>query len=382
MEQRTTEELLERRQAIASEIETDGADLDALETETRAINAELERRQSEELKKIELRKAVAEGEGNTIEKIEERKPTMEIKEIRSSKEYMNAWVEGIKKDNYTECRRILTENTELGTETDGIVPVPTYVEDRMRALFADNAILNRIRKTYYKGNLKVGFEVSSTGAAIHHEGDEEIADEELIIGTVSLIPGMLKKSIAVSDEVMDMRGETFLDFLFDEFTNKIEELLCSGVLGMIIGAPDTSTLTEVGVPVVEASAVTLDIVAQALAQITATGANPVLIMNRGTYAAFRSAQLNANYAVDPFEGLPIYYSANLPAVGDAEAGDTWLIVADLNAVQANFPNGDEVKFVYDPYTLAKSDLVQITGRLYVAIGLTAPGYCCKVAVEE
>ena len=385
MENKSIEELLERRTAIASEVETEGADLDALEAEVRSINEELERRKAEELKKVELRKAIAEGEGDKIKEFkEEREKPMEIKEIRSSKEYLNAWVEGIKKDNYAECRRLLTENALEANiaEGDGIVPVPTYVEDRMNALFQNNDLLNKVRRSYYKGNLKVGFEVSSTGAVVHNEGAAGIDDEQLIIGTCLLLPVMLKKSIAVSDEVLDMRGDMFLDYLFDEFTNKIEALLVSGLIDAIISAPAASTTSAVGVPVVDASTITLDIVAQAMAQITANNANPMLIMNRGTYAEFRAAQLNANYAVDPFEGCDIFYSSVLPALSDASAGDTWLIVVDPTALQMNFPNGDDVKFTYDPYTLAKSDLVQITGRLYVALGLTAPGYTCKVAVEE
>ena len=66
MEQKTTEELLERRTQIASEIETDGADLDALEAEVRAINDELETRKQAEAQRRELRKAVADGDGETI----------------------------------------------------------------------------------------------------------------------------------------------------------------------------------------------------------------------------------------------------------------------------------------------------------------------------
>ena len=84
MEQKTTEELLERRTQIATEIETDGADLDALEAEVRAINDELETRKQAEEQRRELRKAVAEGDGETIKDFtEERAKTMTIKELRS-----------------------------------------------------------------------------------------------------------------------------------------------------------------------------------------------------------------------------------------------------------------------------------------------------------
>ena len=48
MNEMTTEALLERRTAIASEIETEGADLDALEAEAKAINSELENRKNAE----------------------------------------------------------------------------------------------------------------------------------------------------------------------------------------------------------------------------------------------------------------------------------------------------------------------------------------------
>ena len=91
------DELLERRAAIAGEIEADGADLDALEAEVRGINSELENRKNEEAKKAELRAAVAAGQGEVIKKLEpaERNiPTME--EIRSTHEYNVAYANYIK----------------------------------------------------------------------------------------------------------------------------------------------------------------------------------------------------------------------------------------------------------------------------------------------
>ena len=57
----TVEELEARKNAIASEVETDGADLDALEEEVRAIKEELEKRAAEEAKKVEIRKTVLRG---------------------------------------------------------------------------------------------------------------------------------------------------------------------------------------------------------------------------------------------------------------------------------------------------------------------------------
>lgn len=385
MENKTTEELLERRTAIASEIESEGADLDALEAETRAINIELESRMNAERARQEVRNAVANGDGETIKEFkEERENKMDIKELRSSKEYLNAWAEGIKSGRYDECRRLLTENALEANiaEGDGLVPVPTYVEGRIQGIFERNEILRRVRRTYFKGNLKVGFEVSSTGAAVHAEGAAAIDDEQLVIGTVSIIASMIKKTILVSDELIDMHGQEMLDYLFDEFENKIETYLASGVVSAIEAAPATSTTSAVGVAAIESDVITLDIVAQALALLTDTVENGCVVMNRGTYAAFRAAALNANYSVDPFEGLTVVFSSALPSLADASAGDTWMIVGDMSAVTVNFPNGDQVKFIYDPYTNAPADLVRITGRLYAGIGVTAPGKLAKVAKED
>lgn len=404
LKQRTDAELYERRGALASEAEKPDADLDAIEAEMKAINAELEQRRAakqaeedalraaeedrraEEAKRAEMRKLVAEGAGEPINifKEERKTKTMDLKEIRKSPAYVDAWVNGFKTDNYAECRKILTDNALEANiaEGDGIVPVPTLVEDRIRGLWENNEILRRIRRTYVRGNLEVSFEVSSTGAVVHQEGAADIDDEQLIIGTVKLVAGSLKKTIPISKQTLKLRGEEFLNYIMDEFENKIMALLCQGVINAITSAPETSSTTEVGVPVIEASVITLDIVAQALGELTNDVADPVIVMNRRTHAAFRAAQLNANYAVDPYENLPVLYNSNLPAIGDAVAGETWLIVGDLSAITANFPVGDQVEFIIDPYTGKKRNMVEVLGELLVAIGLTDPGMLCKVAISE
>ena len=51
----TSDELIERRSAIGTELDAPEADLDALEAEVRAINEELETRKNIENKKAEVR---------------------------------------------------------------------------------------------------------------------------------------------------------------------------------------------------------------------------------------------------------------------------------------------------------------------------------------
>ena len=104
----TVEELMERRAAIATEIDAPEADLDALEAEARSINEELENRKNAETKRNEIRNAVANGEGE-VEKefVEERKNEMTLDDIRSSKEYVDAFANYIKTGKDDECRAVL-----------------------------------------------------------------------------------------------------------------------------------------------------------------------------------------------------------------------------------------------------------------------------------
>lgn len=55
-----------------------------------------------------------------------------------------------------------------------------------------------------------------------------------------------------------------------------------------------------------------------------------------------------------------------------------MIVGDLDGITANFPNGNDVRFIFDEYTLAPEDMIRIIGRLFVGIAVTKPGYLTVV----
>ena len=109
-------------------------------------------------------------------------------EIRDSKEYIDAYAEYIKTNDDTECRAILSS----AGDPDG-VPVPTVVYDIVKNAWEKDGIMSLVKKSYLKGILSVGFEVSGDEAAYHMEGDEEVTEENLVIGTVQLIPISIKK---------------------------------------------------------------------------------------------------------------------------------------------------------------------------------------------
>lgn len=369
------EELMERRTAIAAEIDAPEADLDALEAEARSINEEMENRKAEETKRNEIRNAVAQGDGEITEKfeIEERKE-MTLEEIRSSKEYENAFAEYLKTGKDDECRAAL-----LTANVSGQVPVPTYVEDRIRTAWDKLGLMNLIRKTYIKGNLKVGFELSATGAVVHTEGTAAPDDETLTFGVVQLTPASIKKWIKISDEAMDLKGTAFLDYIYDEITYRIAKKAQEELIAKITACTASATASTAGVGVV-AGTPSVGLVAQAIGKLSDEAANPVVVMNKGSWAQFKAAQYAAGYAIDPFEGLPVYFENTLPAyTASGTTGSTWMIVGDFGqGAQANFPNGDEITIKFDDLSLAEADLVKIVGREYVGLGVVADKAFCKI----
>lgn len=369
----TIEELEARKAEIVSALDAPEADLDALEAEARAIKEEFEARKQAEAQKVEIRAAVAAGEGEVTQtvEIEERKlPTME--EIRNSKEYIDAFAEYIKSEDPTECRALLSENVS------GQVPVPDYVYEIVKTAWEREGIMSRVRKSYVQGNLKVGFEISGTDAVVHTEGGDPVAEETLVLGTVSLVPQSIKKWISFSDEVMDLRGTAFLDYIYDELTYKIAKKAADNLIAAIEACGTVSTTTAPGVPSIQEE-IGLGTIAQAIAHLSDEAANPIIMMNKLTYGAFKAAQADGHYGYDPFEGLPVEFNSTITAYSAASTGDTYAIVGDLDqGALANFPAGEGINIKYDDVTLMTSDLIRVLGRQFVAVGVVAPNAFVKV----
>lgn len=370
----TIEELLERKAQIAIDAEAPEADLNALTDEVRAINEEIEARKQAEAQRVEIREAVALGAGVVTETVEpevrEEKKTME--EIRNSKEYIEAYANYIKTEDPTECRALLSENGS------GQIPVPELVYDIVKTAWEREGIMSRVRKAYIKGNLKVGFEISSSEAVAHTEG-VAVDEESLVLGTVNLIPQAIKKWISISDEALDLSGEPFLRYIYDELAYRIAKKAADLLVANIIACGTVSTTTCPGVPAITEASISIGTVAKAIANLSDDAANPTIMMNKLTWGKFKAAQAAASYGYDPFEGLPVVFNNTITSFDAASTGDTYMIVGDLEqGALANFPAGEEITFKYDDMTLATSDLVRVIGREYVALGVVAPDAFVKV----
>lgn len=377
----TIEQIEERKNAIVSELDVEGADLDALETEMRSLNEELESRKEAEAKKAEVRNMVAQGAGTVVTEVpkEERKDMEQNNvNIRESKEYALAYFRAIVKGDDTEVRSLLSLNASSG----GQIPVPEILDNEIRTAWEENKLLGLVKQTYYKGNVKVGFELSATGASIHLEGATKPDEEVVTLGIVELKAENIKKWITVSDEAIEGTTIDTIGYLYREIAQKIAEKAEEVLVGLIDAAPQTSTATAASVALLKYG-IDQSTILQAVSKLSASAKNLNIVMNRQTYALFANVALTANYAIDVFDGLKdrIVFSAALPGYADASEDDTYAIIGDFGyGAQANFPNGSGITIKYDDLSLAEFDLVKLVGRQYVGMGVVAPNAFVKLTV--
>lgn len=370
---------MEINEMTLQDVESRMAELDAaVETsenpeEVNSMTEELRslKERKVELADLEQRKADAKAlEENraedTVEVVEERKEVTEmtkVEEYRNSKEYVEAYAEYIKTGKADECRALLTTNVGDAGE----IAVPDLVYDIIKTDWLKSGIMSLVKKLNVQGNMKVQFELSAGDAVIHNEGSGAVSEEELTLGVVTLIPESIKKWISVSDEALDLRGEAFLQYIYDELTYKIalkaEEILINKIKALPTSAQETSVCAKK----VKAGAA-LGTIATALGELSAEASNPVVVMNPSTKAAFKAAVYAGQFNADPFEGLTVVLTNNLPAYANASENDVYAIVGDFGfGALANFPKGDSIEIKVDDKTAMTSDLVKILGREYVAV---------------
>lgn len=298
----------------------------------------------------------------------------DITEVRNSPEYLDAFANYIKTGSDNECRAVLLSKNAAAS---GQVPVPDMVEGIIKTAWEKDEFLNRIRKTYFRGNLRVPFELSATGAWVLAEGTTGLTEEEITIGIVELKPVNIKKWIRVSDEAIAMGGEEFINYIYSEVAYRILKELVAEIIGKIDDAGTSNTSSAIGIPKVKVAPGVTTIL-NAATNLSEEATDLCVVINRLSEAAFNTAYAGASFAVDPWAGLPRIYTSALPAYTNANENDMYAIVGDLKAIQANYPEGEGVVIKWDDLSLAEDDLVKVVGRQYAGYGVTAPGRLVKI----
>lgn len=350
---------------IRSLMNDENADIEALIAETDALIARKNEIEESKTKFAELRSKIAASDSVIEENksIIKGEKTMDLKEVRNSKRYIDAYAEYIKTNDDKECRKILTELADYSYGSNNRVPVPVIVEPVIKTAWESRKLLDMVTKTELKGIVKIGVETSAGDAGIHEEGDSAISEESLELTIVSLTPQTIKKWVSFSDEVNDMNGAAFVEYIYSEIANKIfakvEDMIVNAIMYDAHGLVKQLSATFTAVDFIKAVSVLSD-----------TATKPVIVMNKLSYPYYKQIAMNANYGIDVFDGMDVVFNNKLDVVTDSEATGNIGIVGDMSAVTVNFPAGQNIEFKYDDLTLASADLVKVIGRLPVAVSVT------------
>lgn len=373
---------LEQVEERASEIDaffnaedTSEFNLEELRSEAEALKKRKEELLEERQKIIEEIVEDKTEESKVVEKGEERKMAEKtLKEVLESREYENAYANYIKSktNDDSEVRALLTELV-----TGGEVPVPSYLESKINTAWENEELIARVNKTYVKGIIRQGIEISATDAAFHTEGAVAPTEETIVIGVITLTPKTIKKWISISDEVLDLTGREFLDYIYDEIEYKLAKKASEEIVAKIVALPQTHVANADGeytsaIAQDYTSAIAPSTIVMAQALLSDEARTPVVIANKQTIAAFKSLTTTDGYLfANPFDGLTAVASNALPAYSSASSGAVYAIVGDMSAVRMNMPNGMGVQFKYDDLSLAEKDLVKIVGRMPIAVEVVA-----------
>lgn len=375
---------IEARKAEIREIAETTEDKEKVEELTQEVEAlNEEAKEIEEHKENEEKAEELEQKSYVAKEIIKEEKKMN-EELRNSKEYINAYAEYIKSNDAKELRALVSTGG-YATGNSATVEIPDMVYDIVKTAWEREDLMSRVRTLSVKGNLKVQFEVSADGAVKHTEGYGEVSEESLVLGVVTLTPVSIKKWISISDEVLDMRGEDFLRYIYDEITYRIAKKCADELVGIIAQLPQSLSANGEGVyDKVSANKISatpgISVVAEALANLSDEARDITIVMNKATWGAFKEAQYGANFPVDPFEGYRVVFNNTLPAFSTANANAVYMIVGDFNhGALANYPDGEGIEIKYDDTTLMTSDLVRILGRRYVGVNAVADKAFCLVA---
>lgn len=360
-----TAETDEVRTAVETEVEEFNAEKAELENEIQSLRDSI-KQMEDELAEMEANEP-SKKEDPIEEKIERKEEIEMIK--RDSLEYNQAFIRGVKTGNYEELRSLLTE-----AQSGGQILVPTQLETEIKTAWETADVMSLVKKSYFKGNVRVGFELTASDAVVHVEGAAAPSEETITLGVVELKAQNIKKWITVSDEALEGTSLDTMGYLYKEIAHKIVKKAEAVAIAAIIAQPATANATHPGAPTLGQNPAA-DTIVKAVALLSGEASNLHIVMNRQTYADFKAVALNANYPIDVFDGLNdrIRFTDALKAFSAASTGDTYAIVGDFgDGFQANFPNGNDVTLLVDPYSLSEKDLNKVVGRQYVGMDVVAP----------
>lgn len=381
----------EKREELLGEVEALIEEADKIDEEVKELEE-----QKEELKEQEERMSLTRSLSKAV--IEERKEQIMDTNVLASKEYNQLYADYIRgKVDAKEVRSFLQTrdgNANLSTATD-YVPIPEIMQGYVETAWYEYGKFSRlVSETFEPAIFKIPVEVSADGANWHDENGEAVSQEEITFGQIVLQPKMIKKFIALTDELMAMSATDFMRYVADELVYRVilalDEAIITrtdlnglGVIGIVGNTLTEEVDADLGFNVINeaiANLVTFDDLTIAMNPATFFN-NFMGLVDQVGNPIFRVVHDNENKPQYYLSGHRVEFTQALPAYADCEAGDTYAVVGNFRrGYRLNYPQGRDVITLVDPYTLATEDIVRMIGRLYVAGNVVKPKHFAELKV--
>lgn len=345
-------EIEKRLAEIKAELEKDGADIDALEEETKNLIAE----RKELLDKIEKRnkiiKDIADGAGTVIDdflpKPEERKKEFTTDTILDTPEYRSAYLKRLqgKELNEVEKRALTTAANSAGAA----VPTTTLnrIIDKLRQT---SALFPRITVSYVPGNLSIVVANAKNAAAWKAEGDDGTPADDTVVN-VQLAGYELVKLVEISAAAEAMTIDAFEAYIASEIGRQLAIAIENAILnGDGMGEP-TGILSGItwdatnSTTWAAASTIGYDNLVDGLALLpTLYHNNAVFVMNRKMlFGGIRKIKTNDKQPIFTYNPQDAARNSILgyPVIVDDYMPDDTILLGDFSYYYMNFAKSPEI----------------------------------------
>lgn len=304
------------------------------------------------------------------EEKEERKEmntNFEVKEVRempynSTPEYRSAWIKAIVGKGDADLNAI---KEARGLTTASATLVPTYIADKVQHTWERNRLLNEVSIIFSTAKLSFPVETANSGAVFHTEGAEAPVEESITLVDKLLQPMTAKKWISITDELINGSEEAIMDYIADEVAYYILKLVADSVInGSLVGGKGVEGIVNSSLAeAVTGGALDGTTFYKGLATLIDVEA-PVIVMNpTDFYGKVMGLLDTTGRPIFSAIGTEMFVNGCRVILSNAVPTNK-AIVGDLSAYKLEM-EAREPRLIFDPYTSAREDKVNVIGKLMV-----------------
>ena len=325
----TREEREARKAQILVEMETEGADLKALEDEVRAINAEDAAEVAAEAAKNEIRANIAGGAGTVVKSMEEVKPAAEERAKKFAETRHEVY--GVE-----ETRALLVSSGKIATPT-GV----SGINDAAGARYSSIVDLVNVVNCEGMGSNKVAYIKVDAAAAGEQTEGEAAADKEPTVDYVTITPVSIACKSQISKQARKQSPLAYSAKVQQQAMYSLKKKAAA----MITEAIKTSTLTATvnatvasGKGVVDAT--TLRKLVLGYGGDEAVEGSAVLMLNKTDLVAFGDVR-GTNEKKPVYEIIPDGDNPNTGVIKDGGLSVKYVINSALTAANGTAAAGTD-----------------------------------------